>query len=382
MEYPVTVLLTSNRVVAPSGVPDRAVVTTLTRLATAGTTVGVVSNHATPSWFGSAFPSGSGVLFVQRMGRQDGSVIHDMSARSKIPARDFLVLAADQNDVQMAKNAGAVLVAAGWAADALTMKYGIAVGSPAELAEVLDLVGAWPGEWYFVGKEPWYQVDALSNVSGKHVGPAQEAFAAKAVSTIKGGGPRLTALLVVTVRSLLMGGIADRDDLMWGFYPSSTSKNADGETLADFGHRLRTVASRVKFAERGKPLLIRHAVSPKRSQGGGGDRTDPSDQIRTVHINPAYRGKVKGRNIVLLDDCTTYGVSFGVSAALLRVAGAASVTCVALGKFGNCLNYYEIDVTSDPFAPVAAGNYQVRVARPFAGAPNGGAQDALIHLIR
>lgn len=365
-----------------SGVPDQAVVSALTRLADEGSAIGVISNHPKPPWFDSSFPAASGVVHVQRRGRQDGSVISEIGGKHNIPTHDFVVLAADQNDVQMAKNGGAVVVAAGWAADLRTNGYGISVASPAELVEVLGLVGSWPGDWYFVGDEPWYRIVSLSNVSGKYVGPAQEDFAAKVVGTIKGGGSRLQALLVVTARSLLTGGVAGRENLMWGFYPSASSTNADGETLADFAHRLRTVASRVRLAERGTPLLIRHTASPKRSRGGVGDRSDPSSQLETLHLNPAYRGKVKGRNVVLLDDCTTYGVSFGVSAALLRAAGAASVTCVALGKFGDCLNYYEIDVACDPFARVAAAAYSVRMSRRFTGARNAAAQNALIHLIR
>ena len=54
----------------------------------------------------------------------------------------------------------------------------------------------------------------------------QEAFAAKVVGTIKGGGSRLQALLVVTARSLLMDGVAGRANLMWGFYPSAASTRA------------------------------------------------------------------------------------------------------------------------------------------------------------
>jgi hypothetical protein len=75
-------------------------------------------------------------------------------------------------------------------------------------------------------------------------------------------------------------------------------------------------------------------------------------------------------------------VSFGVSVAFVRTAGAASVTCPALGEFGHCLNYFEIDVENDPFAPVVSGDYNVRVARSLAGTRNPKAQDALIHLVR
>lgn len=376
-----SIILASPTVVAPGGIVNGSVAAVLEALAGAGTTVGVISNQPQPPWFSAAFAGGR-VQFVQRHRRQDGSIITDFGAVHSIPAHDFIVLAATNDDVQMAKNGGGVLVPAGWAADAKVADYGIAVADGAELKDALGLIDGWPGSWYFEGTEPWYGVRSLSDVSGKHVSTPQEEFARKVVNTIKGGGPRLQALLVVAARSLLMSGTAAQDKLMWGVYPSSASANDDGETLSDFGHRLRTVVSKVHWAKRGAPLLIRHTRSAKRSYGASGDRTDPADQIETLHINPEYRGKVAGRHVVMLDDCATYGVSFGVASAFLRKAGAASVSCVALGKFGNQLRYYEIDIGSDPFAPVAAGQYTMRLMRHFAGTTNPAAQAALRGLIK
>ncbi|MNY56332.1 hypothetical protein D3C86_1924010 [compost metagenome] len=82
-----------------------------------------------------------------------------------------------------------------------------------------------------------------------------------------------------------------------------------------------------------------------------------------------------------MDDCTTYGVSFGVAAAILRKAGAASVTGVALGKFGNQLRYYEIDIKSDPYQPVVAGGFEVTTPGWFPSATSGIAQQVLLTLI-
>ena len=376
-----SILLTSPSVVAPAGVVDTAVAQALTALRADGVTVGVISNHSEPAWFKKTFTT-SGVVFVHRRGRQDDSVIADVGAKHGIPVHEFIVLGASEDDVQMAKNGGAVLLPAGWAAEEKVASYGIAVANAAELKDTITLIGGWPGSWFFEGTEPAYTVRSLSDVSGKYVSSTQEDFARKVVNTIKGGGSRLQALLIVTARSLLMSGIAAQDDLMWGVYPSSASKNADDEVLSDFGHRLRTTVSKVRFAKRGDPLFVRHVASAKRSSGGGGDRTDPSGQIETLHLNPAYKGKVKGRNVVVLDDCTTYGVSFGVAAGLLRAAGAASVSCVALGKFGNQLRYYKVDINVDPFAPVRPGGYAASMVGSFSGRHNTTAQTALRDLIK
>jgi hypothetical protein len=85
--------------------------------------------------------------------------------------------------------------------------------------------------------------------------------------------------------------------------------------------------------------------------------------------------------VIVVDDCTTYGVSFGVAAALLRKAGAASITGVALGKFGDQLRYYEIDVKTDPFKPVVAGGFTVTAATWFPGGTSTVAQQVLQGLI-
>ncbi len=83
----------------------------------------------------------------------------------------------------------------------------------------------------------------------------------------------------------------------------------------------------------------------------------------------------------MIDDVTTYGVSFGVAAAFLRKAGAASVTGVGLGKFGNQLRYYEIDVNTDPYKPVVAGGFTVGAPAWMPGATSAVAQQVLLTLI-
>lgn len=180
-----------------------------------------------------------------------------------------------------------------------------------------------------------------------------------------------------------MEGFGTKRDVLFGVYPSSESKNDDSEVLTDFAHRMRTTVSLARMAAKGEPLFIRHLPSSKRSDGGGADRTDPSEQVITLHLNPYYAKSKRliGKNVVVVDDCTTYGVSVGVAAAFLRAAGAESVTGVALGKFGSQLRYYEIDIKSDPFKPVPAGSFTVVGSAPMTGVSNSSAQTSLQNLI-
>lgn len=344
--------------------------------------VALISNHAEPSWFQSAF-SGSGVQFLQVVGRQNGEIVSHNAQRLNMHPFDAVVLATKQVDVQMGKNGGAVLIAAEWSTDSAVKALGIRVKSPAQLIETFDLIAQWNGKWWFSGDGAKYRVRALADLSTINKNQPQTVFAQQIKNTVKGGGARLAALAAVTSRSLLMDGMGT-DGQVWGIFPSSASCNNDTDVLSDFTHRLRTTVSRVRYAERGTPLFIRHTPSPKRSAGGSTDRTDPTDQISTLHLNPFYgtNNRLRGKNVIVIDDCTTYGVSFGVAAALLRKAGATSVTGVALGKFGNQLRHYEIDILSDPFKPVLSTAFKVKSFDYFTGNTSGVTQAALQTLIK
>lgn len=372
-------LMTSPGVIASTGAPDATLVKALIDIQNSGVPVGIVSNDIAPSWFSAAF--GSTVPFLQEMGRQNGQIVVHNATSFKFNPYDALVLCGKREDVQMGKNAGAVIVAAGWTNDPYINSLGIRVNDARELEEVVELSRGWGGAWWFAGNEKHYNVLALSDLSGFNQSNAQQQFSKRITHLVKNGGPHLMALLVLSSRSLFAGSYGTKDKLLWGTYPSSHSNNLDAEVLSDFTHRLRTTVSAVRFAKRGTPLFIRHAPSAKRSSGATGDRTDPSEQIETIHLNSAYQSSLTGRNVVVIDDCTTYGVSFGVAAALLRKAGAASVCGVALGKFGSRLNYYEIDIKTSPFQPVKSGSYSVKVCRAFSGSTDIRAQSNLRSLI-
>lgn len=363
-----------------NGTPDAGLISALKALVAAGSPVVLISNHAEPPWFASTLGVG-GVQFLQSIGRQSGDVVRENATRLKIASYDVFVLATKPDDVQMGKNAQAVLIAGGWAKSPPVEALGIKVDDASQLQQTLTLTQGWTGQWWFSGDTKNYRVRALSDLSSMYKSADQADFSRRVTAIVKGGGSRLMALLTITSRSLIMEGVDKADDLLWGVYPSSKSQNDDTEVLSDFTHRLRTTVSRVRLARRGVPLFIRHRPSTKRSFSGSSvDRTDPSEQIQTIHLNPEYRKNVSGRNVVVVDDCTTYGVSFGVAAAFLKKAGAASVTGIALGKFGNQLREYEIDILTDPFAPVDAAGFKVISSAGFAGSTSNVSQQTLLNI--
>lgn len=373
---------TSVSAVAPNGNVNADAVNALSQLSTQYP-VGVFSNRGKPAWFDAHF-AGSRVQFVHQPGRQSGDVLTHNCGLLNVPPHNCIVLAASLEDTMMGKNGGAVVVAAGWAAVPAVQDWGVRAANPAEFLEIVRLTAQWQGQWWFAGNGQAYSVRALADLSGygANITLQQQAFGQRLTQVVKSGGAALNALLAVSARSLLIDGTSSIDGLFWGTYPSSASTNIDDEVLSDFTHRLRTTVSRVRMARRGEPLFLRHTASVKRSGGGAMDRNDPSNQVETIHLNPAYsRGQLAGKNVVVVDDCTTYGVSFGVAAAFLRAAGASAVLGLALGKFGSRLNYYDIQINSNPYAVVPAGGYVVNGRVQFAGTTNNVAQQQLHSLI-
>lgn len=374
------ILMTSPAALLREGRPDPDLVNVLIRAKASHCPVGVISNHPEPSWFAKAF-RGSGVQFLQVSGRQTGNIVRSNANRLSLEPHNVIVLVGSATDVQMGKNGGAVLVGARWTDSKEACELGIGVNDAVQLQEVLELIAAWSGQWWFSGDMPFYRIRALADLSTYGKTLTQVSFARKLTKAVKQGGSRLQALLSITSRSLLQEGVADIKNLFWGVYPSSNSVNDDNEILSDFAHRLRTTISRVRFAKSGVPLFIRHTPTAKRSTDSARNRQDPWDQITTLHLNSAYQKQLRGRHVVILDDCTTYGVSFGVAAAFLRRAGATAVTSVALGKFGNQLSYYDLRLETDPFQPVLKSRVKVASLGNFAGMTNPEAQASLQSLV-
>lgn len=358
---------------------DKAVVGALSELAKTNT-VGIISNNQEPAWITEAI-KGTKIQYRCIHGRQSGIWVKEQAAKFNIPTYNIICLAASVIDCQMGKNSGAILVAAGWSGNAKVQSLGVRVSDPSELLEIFNLCNEWDGNWWFKGGGALYDVRALADLSS--YGPAmdQAQFAQKLTDTVKKGGGPLNALLAMTARSMVMEWGVDRKGLLFGVYPSSNPGNYNHEVLTDFTHRLRTTVSRVHHASRDQPLFVRHLASHKRSTGRGGNRLDPKDQVTTLHLNPFYKKAIPGKHVIVIDDCTTYGLSFGVASAFLKAAGARSMTGLALGKFGGRIESFSISIASDPFAPVSAEDFKLVGHSSLCGVSHLNAQHNLKKLI-
>lgn len=357
--------------------PHPGIAEALTRVAAAGSYVCLVSRKAEPTWFRRLFADAQRFLFVTDVHRGNGQIVGRIIRNNpSLRLDDFIVIGATEKDMHMAANARVLLLQPLWVTerDTAMRDYGIPFKSPTDLPHIVELL---------TGKAPWFFECAAASTTIRVLTNANTTYATNADIAELATSLKVYLKTEHHLRSglqlHLLSSIYKTPDLcikgavdVWGYYPSSSSNNDDAELMAGITHRVRQPL-KVLAAKAGQPLLLRHKPSAKRHVGGG-DRTDPTDQLRTLHLNPAYKTKLKGKTVAVLDDFTTYGCSFGVTCALLERAGAKRVHCIAIGKYGNQLRSYPIAITGDPFAPLGSNDFTVGTPVLLSGTSNSQAQ--------
>lgn len=304
--------------------------------------------------------------------RKSGRFIDKLIEHNKkldLKKSEILILGAKDADFFMAVNSQTLFVCAGWIPD-LEEKpklYGVRIDTPGSLNLVLNLLRS-KEPWYFQSNAQTQKTFALTNAGTFGVTDEQTVKVVEALrSCLKDGFEKRKATFIVHLLSSLNVTERFRAAKWWGWYPSSESSDS---VMKDFATLAR---EQFKRLTRG-PILIRHRPTQKRHTQRGANRTDPSQQLETIHVNPEYRDRLKGETVVILDDYLTYGVSFGVANALLRKAGAADVICVAMGKFGDRAQSYDIEISGDVFRPLSKEDFRLIGIDSLPGEVEGQAQ--------
>jgi hypothetical protein len=308
----------------------------------------LVSNHAKPKWLTDEYKF---ITFQACRSRQDGKIVDGLikaNDKVKLQHSEVVIFGCNDDDMQMAANSQTLLIRCEWAALGENIKrYGVPWDQVATLPELVNFLEN-KEPWFFKSQDTFLTVMALTDAGTKFESNSDvRRLVMQLQACLKDSRPELKNGFILHLLSSIYATEDFAGAHIWGVYPSSASKNDGSEIMAGFCGLARALYKK-KMKE---PLLIRHKPSAKRHIVGG-DRDDPSSQIETVHLNPFYEGKLKGKTVVVLDDYLNRGVSFGVSASLLEAAGAAKVIGVVMGKFGNRAQRYEIDIADNPFAPV------------------------------
>jgi soluble P-type ATPase len=275
-------------------------------------------------------------------------------AEMEVRRQELIWLGDGDNDMRSAVNGKVAYFNAGWSAP--DYPYGISLAEPRLFSAVVLECFAKPVDWYWQMSLP---------------DPAGRPVEVRAMTDARGGGnPKLETTLrgflkdgydpglgplrfgeFVTFHllgSIYSAGFAKAADT-WTVYPGS-----QGGPNASLGPFVATAARlfRDRYVH---DLLVRHTPAVDSGQArNAGQVVDYDNQINTVHLNPSHRARIEGKHVVVVDDFETQGYSFECARNLLLEAGAATVTCICMGKYGTSRRL---------IAPVAGYNWNPYLPR-------------------
>lgn len=258
----------------------------------------------------------------------------------------------DKTDFPSCVNSGVLYFRAEWSNPNTT--YGLTADTPASVRRFIAR--------HLLERVNWYwrleAEDSLGRVVDARslIPPAPNSAASPDIAVLKRGEVyrigRLDYFRFLFRRLIaglyLDGRLADYD--VWTFYP--------GHEGGPKGARYQTAIEPATKIFRGlylSDLLVRHVIAQKsvwvRRQGGTPLFTT---QTNSMHLNDAYRKKVAGKRILVLDDVCTSGNAFECARNMLLLGGAARVDCVSVVRYprGYEIRVPKNGVVWDPWKPV------------------------------
>lgn len=275
---------------------------------------------------------------------------------------EVLYLGDDQYDFFEAINSGVLFFLADWASPKID--YGINVAKPQDFASILETFFLKEALWY-------YAVDGI-DARGREVlvralvGP-DEAKGSGVTALLKSKGLKPGSpiagyqladyLTLHLLSSIYLEGLHMRgpdSQPLWCLYPGHDG--AQIGPLEDFA----AIAARL-FKDRFQGSLItRHTRAPSAKElRERGLPVTLDIQLRTICLDPALRGKVAGKYVLVVDDFTTDGFGFEAARNYLLNAGASGVACIAVGKYRHAR-----ETTASAFSPLAGVSWDSFMAQP------------------
>lgn len=279
----------------------------------------------------------------------------EAAARFRTNAYQLLYTGDTKQDLVTALNIPTFYAHARWSGNSLPPNMTAFIAeSPTQLWRFITHYLLVPPRWVHTLDDPANEVCLRSLVGASFNLPASSpaSFNAKDIFTYGrdirvGEHSAKQVLMTHALTSLYLEGLIEMG-MKFVVYPSSKRGNVNSVSQ----EYLQPV-SKVFHGYYLEDLLIRAKDAPDTSLERVNGRPAPfSYQTDTVHLNPAYEGKINGKSVIVFDDFTTTGQSLEWARNLLKSGGAKRVLLVTAGKFKH---YHTL------FSPVSANRIQ-----PFA----------------
>lgn len=328
----------------------------LTRLAEAGLKIAIASNQPDAASRVASLGLHCDLILDRTsvgVSKGSGRWVESAAHHFIVPPGELIWLGDGELDMRSAVNAGIPYFHAQWSDP--DYRYGFHIPSPQAFNDVVSecLMKANRWSWHIDSADKRGRpVRAFAMLDGNGAGSSD--LKARILTFLHGGHAsdvgRLSLanfIMLHAVGSAYLEGLCQSADT-WTLYPSS--KGGPNAALAPYANIIAQQFRKGYVDD----LLLRHTGAPDtslvRHKGGA---VDPFTQLNTVRLNHERRAKIEGRHVVVVDDFCTDGNALECARNLLLAAGAARVTGIVLGKYGNSITVFSPDAEYrwDPYAP-------------------------------
>ncbi|MEU5234005.1 HAD family hydrolase [Streptomyces anulatus] len=332
-------------------------------------------------------------------GRGGPAWLLTVADRLKLRANQLVIVGTSELDWRTGINAGVVHIFARWANHVRNGRGMITLSAdqPTGVGELLEHFFLDEPRWAFSHDDAArsFKIRSLLPPNVRFPQAAgrtfelQDVFTRGHIITVGTQDARDTLMLRLLSSAYLDGTLPHRS--LFCVYPSS-SPGQVSQQLAGFLTNAKVMVGsyyREDLLERTDqaPDTSLERVRRSRGQGGTADISIGA-QARTVRINPKYRGKLKGKTVVVFDDFTTEGKSIEWARTLLTSANVDQVIALTIGKYGAARHTaYQLrtGTTVDPYKTsyhLAATNFTTTSVTGSAGpGPDDALKATMAHFI-
>lgn len=278
------------------------------------------------------------ILHKEKVGGLKGSkkFVQYVCSKLNIKPNEILYLGDEKFDCYEAVNSGVVFFRASWIQQATP--YGIPVDKPLTLIRLLDVFFRKDHLWYFTinEKDPLNRqivLRALLDPDTATISGIKNLIKSKGKQgpdQIK-GYPSDWYLSMHLFASIYLEGLhlAAGRSAIWCLYPGHDGPHQS--ILSNFVSMASQAFNEKNFSN----LIIRHEQA-KHSSASRYQHilVNLNNQLSTINLNSEYKTVIKDKTVVVVDDFTTEAYSFETARNFIFNAGAASVICIAVGKYG------------------------------------------------
>lgn len=257
--------------------------------------------------------------------------------------KNIMLVGAVEEDIRIAANNKILLINPSWVenVDEKIQKYGFKLKNFNQIIQCIDILRLDNEIFYDFQVDEKTRLIAVSNANKYYAVKNEAEMIEKYKRTLKYGNEDYRYAVYFHYLTMIIGMEEFNDVYYWMGVPSSTGSNENN--IYDIVKRTRYLLNN----RRSEELFIRHKPGLKSTSMSTEDRIKEGCKrhFETIHLNPKYKGKLKGKKICVLDDYFTYGASFESIRNLLIKEEVGEIILVSIGTFKK--PYYKEDFKID-----------------------------------